>query len=307
VDSIVVTVLVRAIVAGTPLLLGTIGEIVAERSGVLNLGVEGMMAVGAVTGYLAALATGSPWVGMAAGLAAGAALSLIHAFVSVTLRANQVVSGLALTMIGTGLSGLLGKPHIGQPLAQKMNEVAIPVLSGLPVVGRILFARDPFFYLGVLSGLAFWFLLRHTLWGVRVRSVGENPAAAESQGVGVASVRYLCVAIGGALAGMGGAHLSLAYSRSWIEGMTGGRGWIVVALTIFALWNPLRAFAGAFLFGGVFVLQYLLQPLGVPPNLLGMLPYAATLAALVLGGLHEGERGMAAPAMLGEVYTRGER
>jgi len=306
-DSIVVTVLVRAIVAGTPLLLGTIGEIVAERSGVLNLGVEGMMAVGAVTGYLAALATGNPWIGLAAGLAAGAALSLVHAFVSVTLRANQVVSGLALAMIGTGLSGLLGKPHIGQPLAHKMNEVAIPVLSGLPVVGPILFARDPFFYLGVLSGCVFWFLLRHTLWGVRVRSVGENPAAAESQGVGVASVRYLCVAIGGALAGMGGAHLSLAYSRSWIEGMTGGRGWIVVALTIFALWNPLRAFAGAFLFGGVFVLQYLLQPLGVPPNLLGMLPYAATLAALVLGGLREGERGMAAPAMLGEAYTRGER
>ncbi len=306
-DSIVVTVLVRAIVAGTPLLLGTIGEIVAERSGVLNLGVEGMMAVGAVTGYLAALATGSPWIGMGAGLAAGAALSLVHAFVSVTLRANQVVSGLALAMIGTGLSGLLGKPYIGQPLAHTMTEAPIPVLSGLPVVGRVLFARDPFFYLGVLFGLGFWFLLRHTMWGVRVRSVGENPAAAESQGVGVASVRYLCVAIGGALAGMGGAHLSLAYSKSWIEGMTGGRGWIVVALTIFALWNPLRAFAGAFLFGGVFVLQYLLQPLGVPPNLLGMLPYAATLAALVLGGLSQGERGMAAPAMLGEIYTRGER
>ena len=306
-DSLVVTVLVRAIVAGTPLLLGTIGEIVAERSGVLNLGVEGMMAVGAVTGYLAALATGSPWVGLVAGLAAGAALSLVHAFVSVTLRANQVVSGLALTMIGTGLSGLLGKPYIGRPLARTMSDVAIPGLSGLPIVGRVLFARDPFFYIGVLVGIVFWFLLRHTLWGVRVRSVGENPAAAESQGVGVAGVRYLCVAIGGALAGMGGAHLSLAYSKSWIEGMTGGRGWIVVALTIFAIWNPLRAFAGAFLFGGVFVLQYLLQPLGIPPNLLGMLPYAATLAALVVGGLRGGERGMAAPAMLGEIYARGER
>ncbi len=306
-DGIVVTILVRAIVAGTPLLLGTLGEIVAERSGVLNLGVEGMMAVGAVTGYLAALATGNPWIGVAAGVGAGVALSLVHAFVSVTLRANQVVSGLALTMIGVGASGLLGKPYIGRPLAHTMSAVSVPVLGDLPVLGRILFRQDPFFYLAILIGIVLWFLLRHTLWGVRVRSVGENPAAAESQGVNVAGVRYLCVAIGGGLAGMGGAHLSLAYSRSWIEGMTGGRGWIVVALTIFALWNPLRAFAGAFLFGGVFVLQYLLQPLGIPPSLLGMMPYAATLAVLVLGGLGQGERSMAAPAMLGEAYTRGER
>ncbi len=306
-DSIVVTVLVRAIAAGTPLLLGTIGEIVTERSGVMNLGVEGMMAVGAVTGYLAALATGNPWVGLSAGLAAGAALSLVHAFVAVTLRANQVVSGLALTMIGTGLSGLLGKPYIGRPLTHSMAEVNIPILADIPFAGRILFRQDPFFYLAVLLGVVAWFLLRHTLWGVKVRSVGENPAAAESQGVDVAAVRFLCTAIGGAFAGIAGAHLSLAYSRSWIEGMTGGRGWIVVALTIFAIWNPARAFIGAFLFGGVFVLQYLLQPLGIPPSLLGMLPYAATLAVLVLGGLRQGERRMAAPAVLGEAYTRGER
>ncbi len=305
--SLIVTVLVRAIAAGTPLLLGTIGEIVAERSGVMNLGVEGMMAVGAVTGYLATLATGSPWIGLAAGIVASAALSLVHAVVSVSLRANQVVSGLALSMIGVGLSGLLGKPYIGRPLSRTMGEVAIPWLADLPFVGRILFRQDPFFYLAVLLGLLMWFLLRHTLWGVRVRSVGENPAAAESQGVRVAAVRFLCTAIGGAFAGMGGAHLSLAYSRSWIEGMTGGRGWIVVALTIFAVWNPARAFAGAFLFGGVFVLQYLLQPLGVPPSLLGMMPYAATLAVLVLGGLRQDERRMAAPAALGEAYTRGQR
>lgn len=305
--SLVVTVLVRAIAAGTPLLLGTIGEIVTERAGVLNLGVEGMMAVGAVTGYLATLATGSPWLGLAAGLAAGTALSLVHAFVSVTMRANQVVSGLALTMIGVGLSGLLGKPYIGRPLARTMGDVAIPGLADLPFVGRILFRQDPFFYLAVLLGLLMWFLLRHTLWGVRVRSVGENPAAAESQGVKVAAVRCVCTAIGGAFAGMGGAHLSLAYSRSWIEGMTGGRGWIVVALTIFAIWDPARAFVGAFLFGGVFVLQYLLQPLGIPPSLLGMMPYAATLAVLVLGGLRQDERRMAAPAALSEAYTRGQR
>jgi simple sugar transport system permease protein len=306
-DSMVVTVLVRAIAAGTPLLLGTIGEIIAERSGVMNLGVEGMMAVGAVTGYLAALATGNPWAGLAAGLAAGTALSMVHALVSVKLRANQVVSGLALTMIGTGASGLLGKPYIGRPLAQGMGEMPVPFLADIPYVGPVLFRQDPFFYLAVLLGAAAWFLLRHTLWGVRVRSVGENPAAAESQGVNVDALRVLCTAIGGAFAGMGGAHLSLAYSRSWIEGMTGGRGWIVVALTIFAVWNPARAFVGAFLFGGVFVLQYLLQPLGIPPSLLGMLPYAATLTALVLGGLRQDERRMAAPAALGEPYVRGQR
>lgn len=306
-DSVVVAVLVRTIAAGTPLLLGTIGEIVTERAGVLNLGIEGMMAVGAVTGYLATLATGSPWVGLTAALAAGAAISMTHAVVCVTLRANQVVSGLALTMLGIGLAGLLGKPYIGRPLPTKMALVPVPGLARIPAVGRILFNQDPFFYLAVVLGLALWFLLRHTRWGMKVRAVGENPSAAESQGVSVAGIRYACVAIGGALAGMAGAHLSLAYSKSWIEGMIGGRGWIVIALTIFALWNPLRAFAGAFLFGGVFVLQYLLQPLGVPPNLLGMLPYAATLTVLVVGGLSRNRRRFLAPAVLGQAYTRGER
>lgn len=307
-DPIVVTVLDRALAAGTPLLLGTLGEIVAERSGVLNLGVEGMMSVGAVTGFMTAVATGSPWLGMAVAIASGAALSLLHAFAGITLRANQVVSGLALAMLGVGLSGLLGKPYIGVAAAgAKMDVVRIPWLADLPWVGRILFVKDPFFYLAIAIGIALWFLLAHTRWGVRVRSVGENPAAAEVQGVRVAGVRYLCTAIGGALAGMGGAHISLAYSNSWSEGLTGGRGWIVIALTIFALWNPLRAFLGAFLFGGVFVLQYVLQPLGIPPNLLGALPYAATLLVLVLGGLRGDLRLLASPEALGEPYARGEK
>ena len=306
-DPIVVTVLDRALAAGTPLLLGTLGEIVAERSGILNLGVEGMMSVGAVTGFMTAVATGSPWLGLAAAVAAGAAVSLVHAFASITLRGNQVVSGLALAMLGVGLAGLLGKPYIGVAASAKMTAVRVPWLSDLPWVGRILFVKDPFFYLAIAIGVLLWFLLRHTRWGVRVRSVGENPAAASVQGVGVAGVRYLCTAIGGGLAGMAGAHLSLAYSNSWSEGLTGGRGWIVIALTIFALWNPLRAFLGAFLFGGVFVLQYVLQPLGIPPNLLGMLPYAATLVVLVLGGLRGDLRLLASPAALGEPHVKGER
>ena len=305
--DIVVSVLDRTIAAATPLLLGTLGEVVAERSGILNLGVEGMMSMGAVAGFMAAAATGNPWIGLLAAVAAGAAISLLHGFASITLRVNQVVSGLALAMLGVGWAGLLGKPFIGQPLRAPMPAIRIPLLADLPGVGRILFQKDPFFYLAVVLGLALWFLLGRTRWGIRVRSVGENPAAAEVQGVSVNGLRWLCTVIGGAFAGLAGAHLSLVYSRSWMEGMTGGRGWIVIALTIFALWNPLRVFFGAFLFGGIFVLQYLLQPLGIPPNLLAALPYAVTLLVLVAGGISREHRHLSAPAALGESHRKGEK
>jgi len=305
--SLVVSVLTRALVAGTPLLLGTLGEVLAERSGVLNLGVEGMMAVGAVTGFIATFASGSPWVGLAAAAVGGGLLAAVHAFVSVSLKANQVVSGLALTMLGLGVSSLAGKPYIGRPLASKMTPLAIPGLRDIPVVGKIVFSQDIFFYLAIALGVLLWFLLSRTRWGIEIRSVGENPAAAETQGISVSAVRYLCTVIGGAFAGLGGAHLSLSYSKSWTEGITGGRGWIVIALTIFALWNPLRAFVGAFLFGGIFVLQYLLQPLGISPSVLSMMPYAATLLVLVFAGLRGDRRKLNAPATLGDPYIRGER
>ena len=305
--SMIISTLIRTLLAGTPLLLGTLGEIVTERSGVLNLGVEGMMAIGAMTAFAVTLTTGSPWLGLLAAILAGTLAAGIHAFVSITLKANQVVSGLALTMLGLGVSGLFGKPFIGRPLPSTLSALPIPVLSDIPVVGRILFAQDPLFYLAVLLGILLWILLSRTRWGIEIRSVGENPAAAEVQGVNVAKIRYLCVLLGGALAGMAGAHLSLVYSKSWTEGLTGGRGWIVIALTIFALWNPLRAFLGAFLFGCIFVLQYLLQPIGVPPNLLAMMPYLATLAVLLAGGLRKDRRRLMAPAKLGEAYTKGER
>jgi ABC-type uncharacterized transport system permease subunit len=303
-DKILLSVAVRTLVAGTPLLLGTLGEVLAERSGVLNLGVEGMMAIGAVTGYLAALASGSPWIGLLCAVAAGAAISAIHAFVSITLKANQVVSGLSLTMLGLGMASLFGKPFIGRPLPVKMEVLPIPGLAEIPILGPVLFTRDPMFYISVLLGLAFWFLVSRTRWGIEVRSVGENPAAADAAGVNVSGLRYLCTLIGGALAGLAGGYLSLVYSNSWMDGMTGGRGWIVIALTIFALWRPLRAFLGAYLFGVIFVLQYLLQPLGIPPNLLGMLPYLATLAVLIIGGLRADHRNLAAPAALGEPFSK---
>lgn len=305
--NMIISTLIRTLVAGTPLLLGTLGEIVTERSGVLNLGVEGMMAVGAMTAFAVTLTTGSPWLGLLTAVLAGTLAAAIHAFVSITLKANQVVSGLALTMLGLGVSGLFGKPFIGRPLPSKLNTLSIPGLSNIPVVGRILFSQDPLFYIAVVVGILLWILLSRTRWGIEIRSVGENPAAAEVQGISVARIRYLCVLLGGALAGMAGAHLSLVYSKSWTEGLTGGRGWIVIALTIFALWNPLRAFLGAFLFGCIFVLQYLLQPIGVPPNLLSMMPYLATLAVLLAGGLRKDHRRLMAPAKLGEAYTKGER
>ena len=295
----------RALAAGTPLLLGTLGEILAERAGVLNLGVEGMMAAGAVAGFAAASATGSPWLGLAAALAAGTALALVHALVTVTLKANQIVSGIALTMLGLGLSGVWGRAYVGIPLAARFGPCPLPLLSDLPWVGPVLFSRDPVFYLAVALCALLSFLLARTRWGIVVRSVGENPLAADAAGIHVGQVRGLCVAGGGALAGLAGGYLSLAYIPSWIEGMTAGRGWIIIALTIFSGWDPRRAFLGALLFGGVDVSQYLFQA-WIPPNFLKMLPYLATLLALLAGsravyGRH------CAPAALGLPYRKGER
>jgi simple sugar transport system permease protein len=305
-EDIIISVAQRTLVAGTPLLLGTIGEVLCERSGILNLGVEGVMSVGAVTAFIITFVTGNPWFGLVAAIIAAALISVIHAFASITLQASQVVSGLALTMLGLGISGLAGKPYIGKPLTIKMQNWAIPVLADIPFLGPILFDHSPFFYMAIVLAAITWFTLEYTRIGISIRSAGENPRATETQGVNVYRVRYWCVIIGGALSGMAGAHLSTSYSKSWIEGMTAGRGWIVIALTIFALWNPMRAMIGAFLFGGIFVIQYLLQPLGISPNFLAMLPYISTLLVLFIGALRD-SRKMNAPAMLAEPYRRGER
>ena len=305
-EDIIISVLQRTLIAGTPLLLATIGEVLCERSGILNLGVEGMLAIGAVTAFIVTFTTGNPWFGLVAAIVASALISAIHAFVSITLQSSQVVSGLALTMLGLGIAGLVGKPYIGKPLAEKMATWPIPVLSDIPVVGVIFFDHSPFFYMAILLALIAWFVLKYTKIGIIIRSAGENPRATETQGISVYKIRYWCVMTGGALAGMAGAHLSTSYSKSWIEGMTAGRGWIVIALTIFALWNPMRAIIGAFLFGGIFVLQYLLQPLGISPNLLAMLPYICTLLVLFIGALLD-SRKLSAPATLAEPYRRGER
>ena len=305
-EDVILSVIQRTLVAGTPLLLGTVGEIVCERSGILNLGVEGVMAVGAVTAFIVTHHTGSPWLGFSAAIIAGMLFSVVHAFASVSLQSNQVVSGLALTMLGLGMAGLLGKPYVGKPLAVKIDALPIPFLADIPVVGPVFFEQSPLFYLAVLLAIGTWFVLKYTLIGIRIRSTGENPKATETQGVNVSMIRYLSVIVGGGFSAMAGAHLSISYSKSWIEGMTAGRGWIVIALTIFSLWNPMRAILGAFLFGGIFVLQYLLQPIGISPNFLAMLPYLATLLVLLAGSLRDSRR-LYAPAMLAEPYRRGER
>jgi len=305
-EDIIISVAQRTLIAGTPLLLGTIGEIICERSGILNLGVEGVMSIGAVTAFIVTFYTNNPWLGLYAAVFAGMAISLIHAFASITLQSNQVVSGLALSMLGLGISGLVGKPYVGKPLAVKMQTFSIPLLSDIPFAGPIFFDQSPFFYMAIVLAIAAWFTLEHTRIGIKIRSTGENPKATEAQGVHVSMIRYACVLAGGAFSGLAGAHLSISYSKSWIEGMTAGRGWIVIALTIFALWNPTRAMIGAFLFGGIFVLQYLLQPLGISPNFLAMLPYLTTLVVLLIIGIGD-HRKLNAPAMLGEPYKRGER
>lgn len=296
-----------AIPAGTPLLYGTLGEVYAERSGVLNLGVEGMMIMGAVSGFAVAQTTGNVWLGVLVAAGVGGLMALIHAFASVSLRVNQVVSGLALTMLGLGVSGMLGKRFVGQPLSVRLQPVHIPVLSDLPIVGELLFRFDVLVYISVLLVPILWFVLYKTRLGVTLRSVGENPSAADALGVNVTFVRYSAVAFGGMMAGVGGAYLSISYAPAWIEGMTAGAGWIVIALTIFAIWDPRRALLGAYLFGGVRVLQFRLQPLGISPNLLNMLPYLLTILVLLLISGQAAKRRIGAPAALMTAYSREER
>jgi simple sugar transport system permease protein len=274
---------------------------------VLNLGIEGMMIMGAVTGFGVTLTTGNVWLGIAAAAMVGGVLSLIHAFLSITLRANQVVSGLALTMFGLGMSGLVGKMYIGKPLPFQLRSVPIPLLSELPFLGPILFQHDPLVYLSFFLAPFFWFFLFKTRVGISIRSVGESPATADALGVNVFLVRYLCVILGGILAGMGGAYLSVVYAPAWIEGMTAGAGWIVIALTIFSMWSPLRALLGAYLFGGVKVLQYRLQKYGISPNLLAMLPFIFTIIVLLAGTGEVIRKRIGAPSALGIPYAREEK
>lgn len=274
--------ILTVITAATPLMLAAIGELVVERAGVLNLGVEGMMIMGAVVGFGVTVTTGSPSLGIAAGALAGAVTSLLFAFVTLTLVANQVASGLALTLFGLGLSGLLGEGFVGRP-GIKLTALHIPFLTDAPFVGRILFGQDFLVYASfALIGAAHRFLFR-TRAGLVLRAIGVNHGSAHALGYPVIKARYLAVLFGGVTAGLGGAYLSVAYTPLWIESMTAGRGWIALALVVFASWTPVRIAVGAYLFGAVTVLQFHAQALGIglPSQFLSMLPYLATIAVLV--------------------------
>ena len=305
---LIVAILQAAVRSGTPILFVCIGEIFAERSGVLNVGLEGMMLVGAIAGFTAGFTVGNPVVGVVAAAVAGALFSLIHAYVTITLRADQIVSGLTLTILGTGISGFFGKPMIGQ-VGPGFDKLAIPVLGKIPVVGQVLFQQDAMVYLSYLLVPIAWWVMYKTHLGLAIRSVGENPGTADSLGVSVAKIRYGCVLFGGAMAGIGGAYLSLAYTTMWIEQMSGGRGWITLALVIFAGWNPAKAVLGAYLFGGADALQLRIQAVGLelPTYFLMMLPYVLTIAILILAARASLRRRIGAPAALGIPYAREER
>jgi general nucleoside transport system permease protein len=292
------------IAASTPLLLAASGELVVERSGVLNLGVEGMMIVGAACGFAGAYMSGSTIVGALCGILAGAALAAIFGVLTLGLAVNQVATGLALTILGVGLSGLIGRGFVGEKIVLA-EHLYIPFLTDLPVVGRILFGEDGFVYVSVALIIAIWLFLYHTRSGLVLRAVGDNHVSAHALGYPVLKIRMMAVLFGGGCAGLAGAFLPLAYTPFFIPGMTAGRGWIALALVVFASWRPGRLVAGAYLFGAVSILQLHAQALGlgIPSQLMSSLPYLATVIVLVLISRTRGSAGSAAPASLGLVFV----
>ena len=310
------------VATGTILLFATIGELLAERSGVLNLGVEGMMLIGAMSAYSIAVATGSPWVGVLVAMLAAGLISQVHAFITIKLQADQVVSGLALTFLGTGISLVLGEGLSKAGTISLLPAFSIPLLDQIPVLGTIFFTHQSVMvYLGYLFTPLVWYYINHTRPGMHLRAVGEYPAAADALGINVYRLRYLYVFAGGALAGLAGATISLAISPGWFSELTtAGQGWIAVGLVIFAQWNPLRAAFGAYMFGA---LRRLILDIQGPTMLLGlanpfyynpywgfflqMLPYAFTIIVLVIGSREAVRKRLGSPAALGVPYIRGER
>jgi general nucleoside transport system permease protein len=275
-----------------------------ERSGVLNLGVEGMMVMGAVCGFGAAITTGSPFIGVVAGIGAGMALSLLFGFLTLSLVANQVATGLALTLLGLGLSGLIGEGFVGLP-GVKLGAIHIPVLTEIPFLGRILFGQDPLVYFSLVLTAGVAYALFRTRLGLIIRAVGANHYSAHALGYRVIAVRYLCVLFGGACAGLAGAYLSLAYTPQWIENMTAGRGWIALALVVFASWLPGRVAVGAYLFGTLMILGFYVQAqgIGIPSQFLSSLPYIVTIAALVFISANRMLTRLNTPACLGQPFV----
>ncbi|MBM3588672.1 MAG: ABC transporter permease [Alphaproteobacteria bacterium] len=298
-EAIILTI----ITASTPLLIAAIGELVVERAGVLNLGVEGMMVVGAAAGIAAAISTGSSGFGVLVAVLAGMALSLVFAALVLGLAANQVAAGLALALLGLGLSGVIGAPFVGVQRAG-IGKIEVPLVSEILVIGPVLFHQDPFVYASIALVIAVWWFLRKSRAGLVLRAVGENHAAAHALGYPVRRIRLLAILFGGGCAGLAGAYMSLVLTPFWTSGMTAGRGWIALAIVVFASWLPFRAMIGAYLFGALTILQLHAQSAGVPlpSQFLAALPYLITILVLVLI-MRERRGGAAGPASLGVPFV----
>ena len=305
--ELIIPSIMTMMTAATPLMFAATGELICERSGVLNLGVEGMMLIGAVFGFAAAAVTGNAYLGLLVAAASGAFAALIFAVLTLNLLSNQVATGLALTIFGTGLSALVGFNYVGETIDQ-IGSIQIPILSNIPIVGRLLFGHDPLVYLALLILLSSsWFLTR-SRWGMVLRAVGDSDVSAHAIGYPVIAIRFAAVTFGGLMAGLGGGYLSLVYTPLWAENMTAGRGWIALALVVFASWRPGRVLFGAILVGGITSLQLNAQAAGfrIPAAFMSMLPYIATIVVLVLISRDAIKIRLNAPACLGRPF-RAER
>lgn len=304
------TFLISVIISGTPLLFATLGELITEKSGHLNLGVEGMMLIGAVAGFATGIATESPVLAIFGAVLAGGLSALIYAFLTITLRANQVVSGLALTMFGTGISSYLGTNFIGLKMPKSIIEfykpIEIPLLSRIPVIGQALFNQDVFIYLAYVTVIITGLYLYHTRLGLNLMAIGENPGAADNAGINISLYKYIHILVGGALCGLGGAYLSVVEVPVWQDNIVSGRGWIAIALVIFSRWSPYKAVYAAYLFGGLSIIGYRLQHLNISQNLLDALPYLFTIFVLVISSMNNDKKN-GPPAGLSIPYFREER
>lgn len=299
-----------AVVAGTPLLFATLGEIITEKSGNLNLGVEGMMLLGAVAGFITGFKTGSATIAIISAMVAGGFGGLVFSYLTVSLRANQVVTGLALTIFGTGVSSLWGTTVVGQIVPESIKNIfipaKIPILGDIPFIGKIFFRQDAFIYLSYIIAIVLGIYLLRTNKGNNLKAVGENPGAADVASINVKLYKYFHTILGGALCGLGGAYLSLVYVPAWQENITAGRGWIAVALVIFSSWNPYKALLGAYLFGGLDIIGFRITQSIISPYFISMLPYVVTIIVLVIVSTRKSRKN-APPKSLGVAYFREER
>ncbi len=301
--DIVVSAALTIITAATPLAFAALGELVVEKAGVLNLGVEGMMIIGAITAFATGVTTDSAILAIVVGALSGAAIAIIFGFLVLIMMSNQVATGLALTIFGLGLSALVGHGFVGKTYAG-LPKLDIPFLSDIPIIGNIIFGQDAMVYLSVVMAAAIAWFLKKSRAGLILRAVGESHDAAHAIGYSVIRIRFVAILFGGAMAGLGGAYLSLAYTPLWVENMTAGRGWIALALVVFAAWRPWRAFFGAYLFGGITIIQLHIQGVGlaVPSQLLSMLPYLVTIMVLVFISRGSVRQRLSAPGSLGKSF-----